>query len=308
VTISASYNGVIKTAILTVNPVALLSVALSPASVVGGVSTTSNKVNLNAPAPAGGIVVNLSPSDPGVGVPASVLVAAGATASPVFTITTSAVAATTSVTISASYNGVTKAANLTVNPVGLLAVALSPTSVAGGASSTANKITLNGPAPAGGILVNLASTDLGVGVPPSVTVAAGATASPVFTITTSAVATQTVVTISASYNGVTKTANLTVNPVALLSVALSPASIVGGVSTTFNKVNLTGPAPAGGIVVTLTSSVLGVGVPASVTVAAGATTSPVFTITTSPVATPTVVTIFASYNGVTKTANLTVNP
>jgi hypothetical protein len=308
VTISASYNGVIKTAILTVNPVALLSVALSPASVVGGVSTTSNKVNLNAPAPAGGIVVNLSPSDPGVGVPASVLVAAGATASPVFTITTSAVAATTSVTISASYNGVTKAANLTVNPVGLLAVALSPTSVAGGASSTANKITLNGPAPAGGILVNLASTDLGVGVPPSVTVAAGATASPVFTITTSAVATQTVVTISASYNGVTKTANLTVNPVALLSVALSPASIVGGVSTTFNKVNLTGPAPAGGIVVTLTSSVLGVGVPASVTVAAGATASSFFTITTSAVAAPTGVTISASYHGVIKTASLTVNP
>jgi hypothetical protein len=308
VLISASYNGVTRTANLTVNPVALLSVALSPASVVGELSTTLNKVNLNGPAPAGGITVNLTAGNPGVGVPASIMVAAGATASPVFTITTSAVAATTLVTISASYNGVTKSANLTVNPVGLLAVALSPTSVVGGASSTANKITLNAPAPAGGILVNLTSTDLGVGVPSSVTVAAGATASPVFTITTSYVAAQTVVPISAPYNGVTKTANLTVNPLALLSVALSPAAIVGGVSTTFNKVNLTGPAPAGGITVNLTTIAPGIGVPVSVTVAAGATASPFFTMTTSAVAVQTVVTISASYNGITKTANLTVNP
>jgi hypothetical protein len=117
-----------------------------------------------------------------------------------------------------------------------------------------------------------------------------------------------VVTISASYNGVTKTANLTVNPVALLSVTLSPATVVGGVSSTGNKVTLNGPAPAGGILVTLMSGDPGVRVPASVTVAAGATASPVFTITTSHVATPTVVTISASYNGVNKTANLTVNP
>jgi len=34
----------------------------------------------------------------------------------------------------------------------------------------------------------------------------------VFTITTSSVATTTLVTISATYNGVIKTANLTVNP------------------------------------------------------------------------------------------------
>src|SRR6266849_5466908 len=103
-------------------------------------------------------------------------------------------------------------ANLTVTPIALLSLTLSPTSVVGGVSSTANKVTLNGPAPAGGILVTLTSGDPGVGVPASVTVAAGATASPVFTITTSHVDTPTGVTISASYNGVNKTANLTVNP------------------------------------------------------------------------------------------------
>jgi hypothetical protein len=237
-----------------------------------------------------------------------VTVAAGATASPAFTITTSSVSATIMVTISATYNGVTKTAVLTDNPVALLSVTLSPTTVVGGVSTTLNRVNLNGPAPAGGISVNLTSSNPGVSVPTSVTVAAGATSSPYFTITTSAVAAQTVVTISAPYNGVTKTANLTVNPVALLSVALSPTSVTGGVSTTLNRVTLTGPATGSGITVNLASSNPGVTAPASVTVVAGATSSPYFKITTSAVAAQTVVTISASYNGVTKTANLTVNP
>jgi len=307
VTISATYNTVTKTANLTVNPVALLSVTLSPTSVVGGASTTLNKVTLNGAAPAGGVVVNLSSSDPSVTVPPSATVAAGATSSPVFTITTSAVAATKTITISAIYNSVTKTANLTVNPVALLSVTLLPASVAGGTATTLNRVALNGPAP-GSMVVNLSSSDPGVTMPASVTVAAGATVSPYFTVTTSFVAAPLTVTISATYNGVTKTANLTVNPVALISVTLSPTSVSGGVSTTLNRVTLNGVAPAGGVVVSLSSGDAHVIPPASVTVAAGATASPYFTIKTSTVAAPIIVTISASYNGVTKTASLTVNP
>jgi hypothetical protein len=96
--------------------VALLSLALWPTSVVGGSSTTLNKVNLSGPAPAGGIVVNLSSSDPGVTLPASITVAAGASSSPYFTIKTTVVAAATSVVITATYNGVNKTGALTVNP------------------------------------------------------------------------------------------------------------------------------------------------------------------------------------------------
>src|SRR5258708_7745716 len=308
VTISAVYNGITKTANLTVNPAVLLSVALSPTAVVGGVSTTLNRVTLNGPAPPSGAVVNLTSSDPGVGVPAAVTVAAGATASPYFTITTSSVTATATVTISAVYNSVTKTANLTVNPVVPLSVTLSPTAVVGGVSTTLNRVTLNGPAPPSGADVRLAGSDRGGGVPATVTVAAGATASPYFTITTSSVTATGTVTISAVYNSVTKTANLTVNPVVPLSVTLSPTAVVGGVSTTLNRVTLNGPAPPSGAVVNLTSSDPGVGVPATVTVAAGATASPYFTITTSSVTATGTVTISAVYNSVTKTANLTVDP
>ena len=94
--------------------------------------------------------MNLSSGDPGVTVPASVTVAAGASVSPVFTITTSLASATTPVTISASYNGVAKTSTLTVNPIAVSLVTLSPTSVVGGVSSTANRVTLNSAAPAGG--------------------------------------------------------------------------------------------------------------------------------------------------------------
>ena len=101
---------------------------------------------------------------------------------------------------------------------------------------------------------------------------------------------------------------LTVNPIALSALSLWPFSVAGGVSTAYNKVTLTGPAGPSGVVVSLSSSNPAVAsVPASVTVAAGASTSPYFTITTSQVATATQVTITAAY-GNSKSAVLKVNP
>jgi len=88
-------------------------------------------------------------------------------------------------------------------------------------------------------------------VPASVTVAAGAT-SATFTVTTSAVSASTSATITGSFNG-TQTATLTINPLALSTLTMSPTSVTGGTSST-GTVTLTGPAPAGGAVVTLLSS------------------------------------------------------
>jgi trimeric autotransporter adhesin len=187
-------------------------------------------------------------------VPASATVAGGSNVSAPFTISTTAVTTATHVTIKASDGTNTKAETLTVKPASLILVKLSPPSVVGGKSTTNNTVVLNGPAPAGGAVVDLSSSDPTVAsVPASVTVEAGATTSPAFTIATTAVATQTSATNSASYNGVTKTANLTVNSPAIASLRLSPSSVVCGHSTTHNTVTLNGPAPTGGAVVTLTS-------------------------------------------------------
>jgi hypothetical protein len=73
-------------------------------------------------------------------------------------------------------------------------------------------------------------------------------------------------------------------------------------------VALSSAAPSGGLVVTVASSNPSVaGVPASVTVAQGATSAS-FSVTTTPVSGSTTVTISATYGGLTKTATLTVTP
>jgi subtilisin family serine protease len=310
VTITGSYAGSTKTAVLTVKPVVVYSVTLSPSSVGGGGTTTSNKVSLDAPAPPGGAVVTLSSDSPAASPPSTVAVAEGAENSPYFTITTTPVESVTSVTITASYGGVSKSATLTVNPTALSSLTLSPSSVTGGLSSTYNKVTLNGPAGPSGAAVSLTSSNPAVASPPaSVTVAAGTTTSAYFAITTTPVAAATQVTITASYGSVSKSATLTVKTTALSSLSLSSSSVTGGVSTTSNKVTLTGPAVPGGVVVALASSNPAVAsVPASVTVAAGATVSPYFTLATTQVATVTQVTITASYGSSSKSATLTVKP
>jgi hypothetical protein len=91
------------------------------------------------------------------------------------------------------------------------------------------------------------------------------------------------------------------------SVSLSPTSTKGGTVTTAHRAYLTGAAAAP-ITVTLTSSNPAVAsVPAAVTVPTGGTFAP-FSVTTAAVSAPTVVTITSTAGGVSKTANLTVNP
>jgi len=313
VMVSATYNGVTVSGTLTVTPatpVTLYSVTLSPTSVVGGVVVkANNRVTLSAAAPGGGTVVNLTSGDPTVSVPPSVTVAAGSTAAS-FAITTTPVSSNLTVSISGTYNGVTKAATLTVTPPALALLALSPSSVVGGVTTTKNYVKLNGPAPSGGISIALTSGNPQIATPPaSVTVSAGATSSSTFSIITTAVSASQGVPISASLNGVTKTTTLTVTPVGPSVVWLSPTTVTGGVAyTANNKVILNGPAPPGGAAVSLSSSDPSVTVPSSITVAAGATTSPTFNITTKPVASSLPVTISATYNGITAAATLTVSP
>jgi len=203
--------------------VSLSSLTLNPATVEGGSQPSTGTVTLSAAAPAGGAQVALSSSDSATAqVPPSVVVPAGAT-STTFTVTTSAVAASTSVTISASFGGVSQTASLTVTPPPLPILAsltLNPSSVIGGplVGSSTGTVTLSGPAPSGGAQVRLSSSNNGVAsVPSSVTVPAGSTKAS-FTVNTSIVLFSTNVTITASYSGATKQANLAVNaPLGLLS-------------------------------------------------------------------------------------------
>jgi hypothetical protein len=188
----------------------------------------------------------------------------------------------------------------------LSTVTVSPASVVGGSSSSGTA-TLTAAAPSGGALVTLTSSQTGVAtVPASVTIPAGST-SATFAVATSVVTTSTTVTLSGTYAGATRSASLVVTSKPQLNgLSLSPASVVGGNSSQAT-VTLSAAAPAGGAVVSLSSSSGVATVPASVTIPSGST-SATFSMATQSVSTPTQVTVSGTYDGITRTATLTVNP
>lgn len=188
-------------------PASLSGMSLSANTVFGG-SPVTGTISLSGQAPLGGFSVSLSSSQTQAVVPASVVVPAGAS-SATFQVTTSGVVTDISAVITASKSGVNKTANLMIRaPMVLSAFTLTKSSVRG-LSTLGGKVTISNAAPAAGVTVSLASDNVAARVPTSVKIRAGQrTAS--FTITTRRVSATTDAVISASYSGVTKTANLRV--------------------------------------------------------------------------------------------------
>ena len=94
-------------------------------------------------------------------------------------------------------------------------------------------------------------------------------------------------------------------PLTVSALTLNPSSVVGGNSVQ-GKVTLSAAAPAA-TVVTLASNSARATVPASITIAAGAS-SGTFTIGTTAVTTTVTASISATLNGVSRSATLTINP
>jgi hypothetical protein len=213
---------------------ALSSIALSPTSVVGGKTTTLNKVSLSGPAPAGGLAVSLSSSDgANASVPAMVQVPEGAASAP-FSITTRSVNSTMAARITATSGGVSKSSSLTLNaeapsnelpvkeeppqqeppketPIGTLTrLIVSPGVVQGGVMLTQNSVTISAPAGPSGAVVHLTSTNAGIAtVPAQVVIAAGQT-SVTFPVKTTTVTSTATATITASYGGVSQRVSIAV--------------------------------------------------------------------------------------------------
>ena len=185
---------------------------------------------------------------------------------------------------------------------GVSSVTLSASSVSAGATDQAT-VTLATAAPAAGATVTLLSSNAAVAtVPASVTVAAGAT-SATFLITSIAPGSAT---IAASMNGASATSpalTVTARVVALASITLAQSTVIGGDNVNATA-TLTGPAPAGGAIVTLSGTDPAI-VSSSVTVSAGAT-SGIFVVLTRVVNGTLSGTVTGSYGGVTATATVSV--
>ena len=190
----------------------------------------------------------------------------------------------------------------------LATLSVVPATVLAGQSATGT-VTLTAAAPTGGVVVALSSASGDVGVPASVTVAAGATSAS-FAVTTNPAAGLTLTTLAATYSGVTSTATFmidtrsTIATPSLSGFVLARTKVPDGRSVGA-RVTLSAPAPAGGAQVGLTSSVPDVvRVPSSVTVPAGAA-SATFVVTTAYSPRSVTAALGATYGNDTLRATLT---
>lgn len=295
-------------------PFGLLALDLEPTTIAGGgVAFASATLNQVAPAPELAVVTaTFASSNPAAASIAESVTYTQGSSSAGAAIQTQAVSADTPVTISATVGDTTLTRELLVraSPGATAARSffLDPLQVEGGNPVTGT-VVLNGAAPSGGAVVTLTSGNAVVSPPPSVTVPAGSDRVS-FAIATSAVTTDTTVSLSATHGNGSAFTSLMVlaraAPATLASLSLNPTSVVGGNAST-GTATLSAAAPSGGATVTLTSSHAAATVPASVTVAAG-TTSATFSVSTSAVSANTSATITGSFGGTTRSAALTVTP
>ena len=211
VTLTATLNSGQATLQFNVLPPSLKSITMNASTISGGAQVGAIAM-LNGQAPAGGAVVDFSSDSPSAMPPALATIPAG-DSSVSISIPTNQVAASTVANISATWNGTTVQSPLTITPQGQPAsIALSPASVTGQAGSFAT-VTMATAATTDQIFQVSSSNPAAAGVSNSVLIPAGSTHGGI-TINTSQVSTQTLVTISVSGGGVTRSATLTLNPAA----------------------------------------------------------------------------------------------
>jgi hypothetical protein len=238
-------------------------------------------------------------------VPAGVTIPFGQTSAS-FTATTTTVADVVVAKITATLEGVSQSASITVNPT--LILTLTSDTIAGGSQTTA-RVTLSDPAPSGSAIIQLQTSDPAVvRLPASVTITAGQTSAD-FTIQTTPPASDRAVVITATYRGASQGKTLTVTSgfqIAISKLEIVPTTVKGGMNAT-GTVTLNQPAGFGGVRISLTSdNILVAAVDVFALVPAGQT-SVAFAIRTGPVTSPRTANITAETGGASKTATLTVN-
>jgi probable HAF family extracellular repeat protein len=286
--------------------VSLAGLTLTPSTIPGGKLSTV-RVNLTGPAPASGAIVKLASSNPAIApVPSSIEVL-GAGITRALNIIPKVVAVPTPVVISATYGAQTRNVTLTVIPPVLGTLYLTPTTIIGGCGTSAGKVVLTGAAPAMGAVVTLSNSNTAASLPASVVVPPGGT-SKSFTVTTQLLTALRYGTVTAQYGSVSKTLKLTVRPIGVRSLTLTPNPVVGGNGVRGTVILECGAAP-GSALVTFSSSNTAIAAPtaSTITIPAGSTTGSFSVRTThSPVA--AAATIYATVHQARKGAILSVNP
>jgi len=242
-----------------------------------------------------------------VTIPASVFLNGGSAA---IQVATRVVPNTRTVTITATSGGQARSATLTLQPPTIATVAANPTSTIS-PSTVPVTVTLTAPLPSA-TTATVACTGQGLTCPTSVSLS-GSTAS--FNVTTSDVPTARTGTITVTFNGVATSGTLDIQPLAVESMIVSPATIRAGVSSSFTM-QLNRASTSGLTFSFASSDPTVVFAPAAVTFTAGQITKLVTINSAAPQSVSKTVTITATANRstpfgtsvITKTATIAVNP
>jgi hypothetical protein len=185
-----------------------------------GCKRVTGTVTLTQPAPAAGVIATLSDTLDSASTPATLKFLAGATRK-TFSVTTVAVDEPETGTVSVTLEGKTKSLPLTVRPMVLSSLTLTPSTVVG-SQPVVGKATLECNAGPGPITVDLSSTNAAVAYPvaASIVVPQGLKSAS-FDVSTNPVQAKSYATIAGAANGITKSKKLTVN----VAAAVSPTSL-----------------------------------------------------------------------------------
>ncbi|MCB1022105.1 MAG: hypothetical protein KDC27_19395, partial [Acidobacteria bacterium] len=289
------------------------SLTVTATSVVGGQSTVG-RISLGAPAPAGGLLVRLASSDPKATVLSEVLIPEGSIGAEIL-ILTEQVDEPLLVIISGETGDLSASGTLLILPSGdgqdedyhLVSLVLDSPTVLGGVSATAT-VTADKPAPEGGLTVFLSANTPLISLARTVVIPEGQTAV-TFQVQTFAVDKALSVTLLATHGNTVRAslalqAELGPGQGQISGLTLAPTAVTGGQPST-GTVTLGAPAPAGGVLVSLSSGNASASVPGSLVIPQGQTTGQ-FTVTTTTVSTQQVAQITAA-SANTVNAALTIN-
>jgi hypothetical protein len=317
VVISASANSMTARDTLTVVPLRLLSFTFNKATVTGGDNVIA-RFALSAEAPPGGSSIALRSSKPSlVAPPSTALVHAGQTSDSI-SIATAAVTVIDSAMISAIASGDTLKQTLRVYPP--ITLELIPDSVVGGNNVTFLVSRLD-PAPAGGLVVPVVSSDSSLFVAPTLTIPEGSTSIWANDIPTKGVDVPTSVIVSTQAGSASLTAELRIHPALLASFGARTDSgctiaepggfrrrFLSGCTILFEAA-LDGEAPQAGGVMTISSSRPDLIGPNPTLLLAGYDRKGLFSVqTTGGVSGAQEVVLTATYRGITKSDTVILMP
>lgn len=298
-TITATLGGSQVTATLQIQAPKLTSLTITPTSIGGG-GVAQGLVSLGASA-AGSTSISLSKSGSEITIPNSVSVAAGQTSAS-FNVSTTAVSTTVTRSVTATREGVSKTATITILPFTMISAAITPANVVGG-NNASETVRFSSPAPSG-MSLTVRDNDSRTSVPATVEIPSGAT-EVTFPITSQGTSTQFTSNISVYLGSKSIVRPIVVYPPALSTFALSSTSVKGGEDIT-GTVSMNGKAFAGGVYMAGSSDGPEAIIPSSIGIPQGQTQRS-FVIKTKVVSARVNRTLTVTYAGVTRTRTITIN-